>query len=72
MNFLTALGFREAHKNLEKSGNRLLRILNLIDWEPVRQILEKMYDNKSEKEENLAATYSYVQDSDTSTMVWFK
>src|SRR5512135_2195864 len=49
MNSLTDWGLREAHKKLEESGNRLLRISDLIDWAPIRQILEKMYDNKSEK-----------------------
>jgi IS5 family transposase len=49
MNSLTAWGLREAHKKLEKSGNRLLQISDLIDWNPIRQILEEMYDNKSEK-----------------------
>lgn len=49
MNSLTAWGLREAHKKLEKSGNRLLLISDLIDWAPIRQILEEMYDNKSEK-----------------------
>jgi IS5 family transposase len=27
----------------------LLQISNLIDWSPIRQILDEMYDNKSEK-----------------------
>jgi transposase, IS5 family len=49
MNSLTDWGLREAHKKLEKSGNRLLNISDLIDWAPIRQILEGMYDNKSEK-----------------------
>ncbi len=49
MNSLTAWGLREAHKKLEKSGNLLLKISDLIDWVPIRQILGDMYDNKSEK-----------------------
>jgi IS5 family transposase len=49
MDPLTAWGLREAHKKVEKSGNRLLQISDLIDWEPIRQILDEMYDNKSEK-----------------------
>jgi IS5 family transposase len=49
MNSLTAWGLREAHKKVEKSGNRLLQISDLIDWAPIRQILEEMYDNRSEK-----------------------
>ena len=49
MNSLTEWGLREAHKKIEKSGNRLLKISDLIDWAPIRQILEDMYDNKSEK-----------------------
>jgi IS5 family transposase len=35
------------HAKQEKS--RLSQISNLIDWNPFRQILEEMYDNKSEK-----------------------
>jgi IS5 family transposase len=49
MNSLTAWGLREAHKRLEKSGNRLLGISELVDWNPIRKILEEMYDNKSER-----------------------
>jgi transposase, IS5 family len=34
----------------EKLGkSRLSQILDLIDWGPIRQILDEMYDNKSEK-----------------------
>ena len=49
MNSLTAWGLREAHKKLEKSGNRLLQISDLIYWISIHQIQEEMYDNKSEK-----------------------
>jgi IS5 family transposase len=49
MNSLTAWGLREAYEKLDKSGNRLLRISNLIDWDPIRVILEEMFDNKSER-----------------------
>jgi len=49
MNSLTTWGLREAHKELQKTGNRLLKISDLIDWLPIRQILDEMYDNKSEK-----------------------
>lgn len=49
MNSLTEWGLREAHKKIEKSGNRLLKISDLINWAPICQILEDMYDNKSEK-----------------------
>jgi transposase, IS5 family len=35
------------HAKQEKS--RLSQITNMIDWPPFRQILEEMYDNKSEK-----------------------
>ena len=35
------------HAKQEKS--RLSEISNKIDWAPFRQILEEMYDNKSEK-----------------------
>ena len=34
----------------EKQGkSRLSQISDLIDWSPIRQILDEMYDNKSEK-----------------------
>jgi transposase, IS5 family len=34
----------------EKQGrSRLLQISDLIDWSPIRRILDEMYDNKSEK-----------------------
>lgn len=29
--------------------SRLSQISDLIDWSPIRQILDEMYDNKSEK-----------------------
>jgi IS5 family transposase len=38
---------RELSAKQKKS--RLLQISNLIDWSPIRQILDEMYDNKSEK-----------------------
>ena len=47
--FSNCLGASEAHKKLEKSGNRLIKISGLIDWTPIRQILEEMYDNKSDQ-----------------------
>ena len=34
----------------EKQGtSRLLRISNLINWIPIRLILDEMYNNKTEK-----------------------
>jgi IS5 family transposase len=33
----------------KQSKSRLSQISDLIDWQPFRQILEEMYDNKSEK-----------------------
>jgi IS5 family transposase len=35
--------------NAKQSKSRLLRISGLLDWVPIRQILDEMYDNKSEK-----------------------
>ena len=49
MNFFTAWGLREAYKNVEKLGDRLSQITNLIEWEPFRPILEEMYHNKTER-----------------------
>ena len=33
----------------KQEKSRLSMISNLIDWDPIRQILDEMYDNKSEK-----------------------
>lgn len=33
----------------EQEKSRLSQISNMIDWPPFRQILEELYDNKSEK-----------------------
>jgi len=49
VNSLTDWGLRESYKKLVKSNNRLLKISGLINWTPIRQDLEDMYDNKSEK-----------------------
>lgn len=49
MNSFTAWGLREAYKNVEKLGDRLSQITNLIEWEPFRPILEEMYHNKTER-----------------------
>lgn len=35
--------------NAKQSKSRLSQISDLIDWEPIRSILEEMYDNKSER-----------------------
>ena len=35
--------------NAKQGKSRLLQISNLIDWTPIRRILEEMYDNKSER-----------------------
>ncbi|MDD3565108.1 MAG: transposase, partial [Methanothrix sp.] len=49
MSSFTAWGLREAYKNVEKLGDRLSQITNLIEWEPFRPILEEMYHNKTER-----------------------
>ena len=33
----------------KQSKSRLSQVSNLIDWSPIRRILDEMYDNKSEK-----------------------
>jgi IS5 family transposase len=33
----------------KQSKSRLLQVSDLIDWSPIRQILDEMYINKSEK-----------------------
>jgi IS5 family transposase len=48
MNPLVTWAFQETYRN-QKSRNRLLQISDFVDWQPIRLILEKMYDNKSEK-----------------------
>jgi transposase, IS5 family len=35
--------------NAKQNKSRLSQVSNLIDWSPTRQILDEMYDNKSEK-----------------------
>ena len=47
MDSFTTWMLKGLHAKQEKS--RLSQISNMIDWTPFRQILEKMYDNKSEK-----------------------
>jgi IS5 family transposase len=47
MDSFTTWMLKGLHAKQEKS--RLSQISNLIDWNPFRQILEEMYDNKSEK-----------------------
>ena len=48
MNSFTAWAFREAYRK-QKSENRLLQIVDIIDWGPIRGLLDEMYNNKSEK-----------------------
>ena len=31
--------------NSKQANSRLLQISNLIDWEPIRRVLDEMYDN---------------------------
>jgi transposase, IS5 family len=47
MDSFTTWMLKGLHAKQEKS--RLSKISNMIDWLPFRQILEDMYDNKSEK-----------------------
>lgn len=47
MDSFTIWMLKGLHAKQEKS--RLSQISNMIDWNPFRQILEEMYDNKSEK-----------------------
>jgi IS5 family transposase len=47
MDSFTTWMLKGLHAKQEKS--RLSQITNMIDWTPIRQILEEMYDNKSEK-----------------------
>ena len=47
MDSFTTWILKDLHAKQEKS--RLSEISNMIDWTPFRQILEEMYDNKSEK-----------------------
>ena len=48
MNTFAAWAFREVYIK-QKSDNRLLQIVDIIDWKPIRDVLEEMYRNKSEK-----------------------
>jgi IS5 family transposase len=47
MDSFTVWTLRRLSEKQEKS--RLSKVSNLIDWMPIRQILDEMYDNKSEK-----------------------
>jgi IS5 family transposase len=47
MDSFTAWTLRRLSEKQDKS--RLSKVSNLIDWMPIRQILDEMYDNKSEK-----------------------
>jgi len=46
MDSFTVWTLRRLSEKQEKS--RLSKVSNLIDWMPIRQILDEMYDNKSE------------------------
>ena len=48
MNTFSAWAFREVYSK-QKSENRLLQIVDIIDWKPIRELLEEMYRNKNEK-----------------------
>lgn len=48
MNSFAARAFRELY-NEQRSENRLLQIIDFIDWVPIGSLLEEMYHNKSEK-----------------------
>jgi transposase, IS5 family len=47
MDSFTAWTLRRLSEKQDKS--RLSKVSNLIDWIPIRQIIDEMYDNKSEK-----------------------
>ena len=47
MDSFTVWTLRRLSEKQEKP--RLSKVSNLIDWMPIRQILDEMYDNKSEK-----------------------
>jgi hypothetical protein len=47
MDSFTVWTLRRLSEKQEKS--RLSKVSNLIEWMPIRQILDEMYDNKSEK-----------------------
>jgi IS5 family transposase len=47
MDSFTPWTLRRLSEKQDKS--RLSKVSNLIDWMPIRQILDEMYDNKSEK-----------------------
>ena len=47
MDSFTAWTLRRLSEKQERS--RLSKVSNLIDWTPIRQILDEMYNNKSEK-----------------------
>jgi len=48
MNSFLAWAIQEIYRN-QDTGNRLLQTPNLVDWAPLRPILDEMYDNKSNR-----------------------
>jgi IS5 family transposase len=46
MDYFTVWTLRRLSEKQEK--HRLSKVSNLIDWMPIRQILDEMYDNESE------------------------
>jgi len=49
MNSLVGWAFKTTREKKKMPENRLLQISDLIDWAPIRNILDGMYKNKTEK-----------------------
>ena len=49
MNSFVGWAFKTAREKKKLPENRLLQISNLIDWAPIRERLDGMYRNKTEK-----------------------
>ena len=49
MNSFVIWALQQVKKKNNKTGNRLLEISDKIDWVPIRNRLDEMYNNKSEK-----------------------
>jgi len=49
MNSFVGWAFKTARDKKKMPENRLLQISDLIDWAPIRKLLDEMYKNKTEK-----------------------
>jgi len=56
VNSFVGWAFKTAREKKKMPENRLLQISDLIDWAPIRKLLDEMYKNKTERGDGLTAT----------------